>query len=60
MKGQEGMPIAQNTELGWLISGNINGMTNRSSLQINTIVSTAEVDELIKKFWEINEVQGVK
>lgn len=58
VKGGDGMPIAQNTELGWIVSGKFNKNQATENIQIRTMVSTAEIGELIKKFWEINEIPG--
>lgn len=60
VKGEEGAPIAQNTELGWIISGNSNKKTPAENISIRSMVSTAEVNEFLKKFWEINEISNQK
>lgn len=56
VKGEEGTPIAQNTELGWIVSGNLNKRAGMGSIGIQSMISTTEVDEFLKKIWEINEI----
>lgn len=55
IKGEPDTPIAQNTELGWIVSGMLK---NKSNMNVQAMVSTAEVDEFLRKFWEINEITG--
>ena len=47
--------VAQNTELGWILSGSID--TSRH-LQVNTFVARAEEDQQLTKFWEMEEVES--
>lgn len=50
-----GSVIAQNSELGWLISGKVNG----NHINSNTIVvmhSQLETDDLLQRFWESEEL----
>lgn len=56
LKGNENTPIAQNTEFGWIISGQSVDDKNDSEVKIMSMVSTAEIDAKVKMFWEINEI----
>lgn len=57
VKGDEGTPIAQNTELGWIVSGNLHKHTDPHNISIQSMISTTEVNDFLKKFWEINEIE---
>lgn len=55
LKEGPGKPLAQETEFGWILSGRTNAsFTNK--LEKVTLVTNVEVDETVKKFWEIEEV----
>ncbi|CAK1583310.1 unnamed protein product [Parnassius mnemosyne] len=50
---EPGGPLAQNTELGWILSGKVdNEFPGACSLPISLYIRVNE-DELLKKFWEI-------
>lgn len=51
-------PIAQNTQLGWILSGPIQSNANSSTILCNHIQHNEE-DELLKKFWELESDQFV-
>lgn len=69
-KGTQGQPIAQNTVLGWVISGplsisNVTSMTsstsyidNLSALHVSThhCLQSVTLDQEIRRFWEIEEI----
>lgn len=58
IKGLPGFPMAQNTKLGWILSGSIRTPQKRDDLQQNNIVSMhtcISADDLLKKFWELEE-----
>lgn len=56
-RGQNGEPIAQNTSLGWILSGEIIHQHHVTSLQVtNFHVSTVEISKCIKRFQELEEV----
>ena len=60
IKGQPGFPIAQNTKLGWILSGYIHSPNNQRSLK-NKLVSMHNhitTDDLLKKFWEIEALSS--
>lgn len=48
-------PIAQDTELGWIISGPIN-KRNFNSLSVTSLISNVELDEKLQKFFEQSDV----
>lgn len=58
VKGKEGTPIAQNTELGWIVSGMLNNNTHPHEFKVQSMISTTEVNDLLRKFWEINEIEN--
>ncbi|KAL0850306.1 hypothetical protein ABMA28_012142 [Loxostege sticticalis] len=51
MKGPKGTPIAQDTYLGWIISGGV------EELQINNVIvsmhAQVEANDLLKRIWEL-------
>lgn len=51
--------IAQNTEFGWIMSGQITGPTT-STIEVASMVSQVEEDKQLAKFWEIEEVSQSK
>lgn len=53
IKGGKDSPIAQKTELGWILSGKVAHSVSRPSICIAAITQT---DDIIKKFWEIEEM----
>lgn len=55
IKGPPGSPIAQNTHLGWILSGHIHPPQNISSEHHDRIVSmhTHTTNDLLRKFWEL-------
>lgn len=57
-KTEEGV-LGQNTKLGWILSGIIKSNTP-NNLHLNVAVSDNQVDEQLKKFWEIEEVSSEK
>lgn len=60
LKGNENTPIAQNTELGWIISGQSVNIGDANGVKIVSMISTAEIDAKLKTFWEINEIPDDK
>lgn len=52
-----GSLIAQNSRLGWLVSGTTKTKTDSSSqCSIRVHTTLVEVDQLLRKFWELEEV----
>lgn len=58
IKNNDGSLIAQNTELGWIISGNIVEANESRKIHIQAMISNTEVDNMLRRFWEINEVSN--
>lgn len=56
-KGVPGAPIAQQTELGWIVSGSTSGSINKT---IHTYHQMIDLDKQIRRFWEIEEVPEVR
>ncbi|KAJ0178490.1 hypothetical protein K1T71_006313 [Dendrolimus kikuchii] len=46
-------PIAQNTQLGWMLSGRIQPKTDHSNSRIISLHLQVKEDQLLTKFWEI-------
>lgn len=53
-KGPTGSPVAQNSELGWIISGNVAHSNKNKTIQ--THHHLINLDAQIRKFWEIEEI----
>jgi len=51
--GDPYLPSARNSHLGWIVSGRVNSQQQYS---IMSNISTLEVEEQLRKFWEIEEV----
>lgn len=59
IKGMPGQPIAQKTELGWIVSGGINTMDK--PISIFTITPSDEsLSQCLQRFWESEEVPPTK
>ena len=58
IKGTIHSPIAQNTELGWIISGGTGQRTNKVS--IFHVKVEENVDTLLRRFWELEEMPKIK
>lgn len=56
-KGSAGSPIAQNTELGWILSGYVNNPPINSE-NIQSFMCQIDIDRNLTTFWEVEE--GVK
>lgn len=61
VKGESGEPMAQKTQFGWIVSGNINKGTTGRNMQC-LISTNDEHNEILdlKKFWEIEEVHSTR
>lgn len=58
LKGLDGQPMAQKTEFGWIVSGNIDSKYPRR--EIKCLVSHHEEQTDIHKFWELEELNPKK
>ncbi|CAK1577881.1 unnamed protein product [Parnassius mnemosyne] len=57
-KCPNGSLIAQNTTLGWILSGvinNVNGKNNTSTMKLQVMHAQVMDNEILKRFWEIEE-----
>lgn len=60
-KGQIGEPVAQNTTLGWILSGELYHQNHVAVMPVScNYVSTVEIENCIKKFQELEEVPTVR
>ncbi|CAH2085176.1 unnamed protein product [Euphydryas editha] len=65
VRGPSGYPVAQNTRLGWILSGQVSsGVMKRPQKEFNQIVSMhvhAQLSEndLLKKFWELESDESL-
>ncbi|XP_052759046.1 uncharacterized protein LOC128202504 [Galleria mellonella] len=60
IKGPPGVPIAQQTTLGWIISGPVN--LNKNNIQrplISMHIAHVSEGDLLKKFWELEAENSV-
>lgn len=59
IKGETGQPIAQKTELGWIISGGNGGQ--KQIAPIFTInISNVDLSQSLKQFWENEEIPNTR
>jgi len=57
-QGPLGMPTAQRTALGWIISGPMGLAPCRADVaQVSHCTSDGDSDALLRKFWEDEEIQ---
>lgn len=54
--GSIGYPIAMNTVFGWVLSGTVPSTEESNSSKIFSIVTKVDVDQSLKRFWEIEEI----
>lgn len=64
-KGKRYQPIAQNSQLGWIISGNTNVESHHTAIcrhltYENVHNQDEELTQLLKSFWEIEEVKSTR
>lgn len=50
----EGLPTAFETIFGWVLMGDVTGRQNK----IQSLHCVTSIDETLKKFWEVEEVEG--
>ncbi|XP_055905489.1 uncharacterized protein LOC129940981 [Eupeodes corollae] len=56
IKGEQGSPIAQKTELGWVLSGGISSKNNSKITSLHMKTEPQTLDNLLVKFWELERV----
>lgn len=54
-RGIIGSPIAQNTVLGWILSGEISE-SHATTITVSSFHTQIEIDSLLRKFWELEEI----
>lgn len=59
LKKSEGLPTAQNTELGWILMGAIDKNV-QSNMEIKTMVTKIEIDQLVQRFWEVDNISSIR
>ncbi|RYE27129.1 MAG: hypothetical protein EOP45_02210 [Sphingobacteriaceae bacterium] len=59
IKGAANEPIAQNSELGWIISGPVNANQNRN-INVAALVSNVEIDNKLNQIFSTDDVQDLQ
>lgn len=59
-KGGKGSPIAQQTELGWILSGPCSTTERATSIAVRNFNLKICIDDQLKRFWEMEDVGTVK
>lgn len=57
--GINGSPIAQQTQLGWILSGKIASELT-PTVNVSSFHATAEMETLMERFWAVEAVEGDK
>ncbi|XP_055922135.1 uncharacterized protein LOC129953210 [Eupeodes corollae] len=60
IKGPQGTPIAQRTELGWVLSGGISPDSHSQVQAFHIKTESESLDQMLRKFWELEEIQDRK
>lgn len=60
IKAHDNSYIAQETEVGWIVSGPITKRNKNNNNMICMVSSINEIDEKMQKFWELEEISGEK
>ena len=55
-RGTGKSPVAQNTQLGWIISGTV----VNAKMEKICMISCARIDENLRKFWEIEDMNHIR
>ncbi|XP_071581282.1 uncharacterized protein [Temnothorax nylanderi] len=55
-RGGEGEPIAQNTQLGWIISGSVGEASSGRSAQAFQCRVEEDLTDIVRRFWEQDEI----
>ena len=59
LTGPKGSPVAIDSKLGWLISGNLKPKTNTKQVEVH-FSSQNSLDKQLEKFWEIESLPTTK
>lgn len=58
-QGKSGSPVAQKTRLGWILGGKIHQTNSENEFScFGTYINEDSIDEQLKEFWEIEEVNA--
>jgi len=55
-KGESDQPMAQNTILGWILSGSATTSSISRRITVQHCTSSQSLDQILQKFWEIEEL----
>lgn len=55
-----GQPLAQETTLGWIISGNTKQISSEVGFANNVVCLTSNLEREVEKFWNIEEISDRK
>lgn len=57
-KGPAGAPVAQNTSLGWIVSGPVSASSPpRSVVSFNLSTVDSKIDECLERFWAVENIE---
>lgn len=57
--GSVDYPIAVNTVFGWILSGPVTSPVGADSANIFSVVTQINLDESLKRFWEVEEIPNI-
>ena len=57
--GPPDTPLAFETAFGWVLAGNTNCTSNEEVISHHVSVATAGSDDILRKFWEIEETMSI-
>jgi len=60
IKGSINVPIAQNTALGWIVSGPIPSNTRSNRIMLHQTSSHEDLLHLLQRFWELDAISNVQ
>ncbi|XP_076660432.1 uncharacterized protein LOC143363786 [Halictus rubicundus] len=55
-RGLPATPVAQNTTLGWILSGPVASSPTLSSIGVHHCANVEQLDQALRRFWEIEEI----
>ncbi|XP_045493291.1 uncharacterized protein LOC123692575 [Colias croceus] len=55
IRGPPGAPVAQRTKLGWILSGEVQTVTQKPACYGVVVNTQVNINDLLKKFWELEE-----
>jgi len=60
IKGSVNVPIAQNTALGWIVSGSIPSNTRSNRILLHQTSNNEDLLHLLQRFWELDSISTVQ